>query len=223
MSEADYGAMYKDVRPVAEFGARFMLPVSLYPMTLNVDDVAATEVKRKVVDNEEVETGGNPYVALAGLVADGPFKGKDMTARVNLTVGKSGGYLGKMIATCKAITGKDPLWAAMGEYGFPIVDGDTKAKQLATGEHYVSLDPESRLDFMVKLVRVAEWSKKLVVVSVTHEAGEKKNADGSTQWFMRMNGFYPLNDPKKGKDYLLKVAFPEQEAAKAAMGGDGGE
>lgn len=202
-------------------GARLVLPNSYYPVQLSIEDMGVSDAKAD-------GTGLTPFVEISGLVLDGPFKNEEVRRRLYMSMGKDGGYLAFQIHTAKAISGEDVDPAALGEYGFPVADNGAAQEdvRLAWRGHFLTLDGESRLDFMVKFLRVAKWNGKSPIAAIGVEMGETGDPDPVTgkrklrpqnKWV----GFYAMNDPKKGIAYVKRVCFPKQVAEKERMAAEG--
>lgn len=202
---------------MAQFGGRYRLPEGNYPMKFSIDGVGFTK-------DRETGAESTPYVNLLGEVVDGPFKGEEMVSRLMLTFGKQfppkgknkGGFIGFLNHATKAITGKPVDLGAMEEYEFPTPGdfaGDAQGYKDAASDHFFSLEPEARAEFMAKYVRLGSWDGKTAIAVVGHDTSEvKEETTGvvTSRTFARWQGFHATNDPKAGLAHWKRVWLPRQ-------------
>jgi hypothetical protein len=195
-------------------GRRILLPESYYPIRVTIEKIDVTDVK-------EDGSGGSVFAQVNGMVYDGPFAGNDQSARLWLTPGSTGGYIGWVAATVKAITGAEVNTKALDQYGIEPVGGTKEEMRESFRDQYLALTPDERLAFMQMYCKISTWDGRQCIGHVGHEQGNKQRIDEATgqayfPMYGRWLGFYSLTDAKKGLAFVKTVCYPAQEASAAA-------
>lgn len=215
---ADHRGWLEAQGEVAEFGGkRILLPESFYPVRVTIEEVGTSK------ENDD-GSGGSVFVQLNGLVYDPkcPFSGNDQSARIWLTPGKTGAYMGWLAATVKAITGQPVDTTALDKFGINPEGNDKEELRESFREQYLTLTVEERLAFMIQYARLNTWDGRQCIAHVTHEASNRAKVDEATGQeyfpvFGRFQGFYSLTDAKKGLQFVQQVCYATQAEHKAAM------
>jgi len=225
-----------------EYGSRTVLPGSYYPVIVHVGDTGASDPKmvelkiKGVVQHDEsgnpilVEGGDSPFVELTLDVYEGPFAGEQVTKKLYITPGKTGGALGRHLGACHAITGQHAQTTAVcAKFGIVLPGpGQTRPEGTETMDQatrrgvrtvlanaFYAMDSGKRLAFVAALLNVPAWEGKRAIVKL--EVEEYVSRDGQARSSNAIGGFLPLTDAKKGLAWVRLVEIPRQEATKALM------
>jgi hypothetical protein len=229
----------------AEDSKRVILPESYYPVQLSIGALGTTDLRmddvkdaqgNKVIDSAtgqplQEEKGGVPFVEATASVYDGPFAGIDVQQKLYFSPGKKGGGLGLYLGATKAIThtGANTL-AVCGTFGVPLPSqGNMNPKEFSTAiraaiaDAFFTFEPAKRLDFVAKLLNLAAWDNKKIVVKLKVETRNYTKDDGTPGAFSsnQMNGFYALDDKDKGVAWVRAHEFESQQEAYDAMSAAG--
>ena len=184
---------------IEEYGsARVTLPESYYPVQVSV---TGQGTGADVVDDEgELVKPGTPWIQLSAMVTEGPYEGAETESRVFLTPGK-GANIGFVNNMAKAISGRPVSAAALDKYKFVFSDPkDREAVQNDFIARWWELTSDERVDFMAQYCNIGTWDGKALIIKIGVEDNNWKSDDGveHTSYRNRFQGFYPVNDPKKG-------------------------
>lgn len=205
------------VGEIEDFGNRTVVMDSYYIAQLNVTETGASPVK-------DDGSGGAPFFQLAALIKGGPYNGAEVETRCYLGFGQRGAMLRFWNSAVKQVTGTAPDEAVYNEIGFVEPDQQPGEDDRAYSDRYCAefavawaeADPAGKHAFMLSFLRLAQWSGKTVVVHLAVEEDET----GQYGPRNRYAGFLSLQHPKKGKQYVERVAYPAQEQALAEAQND---
>ena len=202
-----------------EFGERDTVPESSYIATMTIGDIDCFDKKDPDTGEVVEEKGGDPYVELTASIEEGPFTGIAPEARYNLGFGredKKGGVIPLKLGACKTLSGQSANEVVLKEFGWvdPVQEAGEDDFEYgarlrnAMKEFYFGLTAMQRLDFATRFLRVAGWDGRKVVVVTTLTPNKRREG----QFFVNFDGFYALNHPKRGEEYVRKVCHPKQAA-----------
>jgi hypothetical protein len=223
--------LLSDLGDIPEYGGapRVLLPESYYIATVSIGDPDVSNVggqsgdaTLKDEDGEEIlnaagdpiPVGGSPFSNVSIAVEEGPFTECGFDSRFYFTPGK-GRNIGFINHAVKAVTGKPVDLKALDEFRVKIPSGDRDRAQQAFRFAYLEMTPEQRLAFMSKYARLDLWEGRGVVVKVGREMREFTDEATGAQverWFNRIQGFYALDDAKKGAGFVRSKCHEKQEA-----------
>jgi hypothetical protein len=211
---------------------RVVLPDSFYPMRLEVEDVSVTDERDHLdgdgnvdpnqviegltdVEGNPVPKGGVPYVQMKATVTAGPFaEVASFSSRLHLTPGK-GKFIGFINHATKSVTGQPVNREILKKYGFEFGEGLSEAEtQQVFRVYWFSLSPADRQKFMSEWCNLGKWDGAPCIVKVGTDKVDRRNevtGEEYSVYFNRFQGFYALNDTKKGLAWTKKACFPAQE------------
>lgn len=225
-----------------EYGSRTVLPASYYPVILSIGETGTSDakmqelkVKGEVQVDESgqvimVEGGETPFIEVTMSVYEGAFSGEQVTKKLYITPGRTGSAIGRWLGACQAITGQSAQTAAVCQrFGIAMPTGARatgnetadqaykRATREALADGFYAMDAAKRLAFVAALMNVVAWEGKRAIVKIGIE--DYTARDGSARSSNVVDGFLPLQDPKKGLAWVRLVELPKQEATKAVMDG----
>ncbi len=196
-----------------------VLPDGYYPVEISLRDFVSSREK------------GTPGLYLIETVYDGPWEGTELRnfdTREWLTFGdpaKKGNMIGIMRHKIEHVTGQKPDAQAFVDFQFPLAGVPADQRTNVIKSHFAGLSAEQRKDFMAKYARVNAWDKKRVIVALSIEQEEAKNADGSARLDdngnqiifdrNRVNNYFALNDAEHGINSVKKQYAKQAEEKKA--------